>query len=312
MKHWMLLLLLGGLLLATAGPAYADDTGEDSPEAAVSDEAAEEAADDAGDDAAEESLPPAGGDDVEDPGDAKPEDKGERNRDGDKDKEGEKDKDEVAFEAGPEGITSFTDDWDELTAKLDLSDEQKQRILTIRRTRNQAIEKFDKLTAPKLEKARERLDKLDDDSRKDMKIREQIEAALEQHRQRREKMAEMYERRMFSSLKREQRGTINGPRVAGAMLREFGDLDLSEKQEEKLREVCTEIGQRLPMPYDAGDAFGDGGKNPHDLAIRKVIFQRVLDKDQRKQYAREMKARQPEKPDRDKDEDEKPGRRKRD
>jgi hypothetical protein len=192
-------------------------------------------------------------------------------------------------------LTSFADDLDALKSELSLSDEQVKKMQEIRDQREKALEKWNASNENKIEKIEDRLSKLPapkpkgkkgDDKKGDRRSRQvaaarnQLEAALDSLYMARYRLAMGFEKKLWLVLEPDQRGTYNGSRLETAVLGEFGLIALEDKQSDAVKTLCRNAGKRMPMPYQeaTGAAMVTG--------LQKQVYLRVLNKEQKKQYAK--------------------------
>ncbi len=180
----------------------------------------------------------------------------------------------------------FGDNLDQLNEKLDLSDEQKEKLGKLIETRDKALAKYDKVNEPKAQKIEGRLSQLKGKGAKNRQVqnmRRQLEGYLKNIQMGRRRITDAGEKRMFALLTPEQRAKWNTPILQDELTKEFSLLFLDTKQEERLESLCKAQAKRLSVPLDP---------ERHAKALdglKLQVYRSILTKKQQFEY-RKMKA----------------------
>jgi Spy/CpxP family protein refolding chaperone len=181
---------------------------------------------------------------------------------------------------------AFGEDLSAVARKVDLTDEQQDRIRRLKQSRDQALAKHDSTWEPKLQKANARLSQLTGGGgRQAQGARRQLEGFVEGAAAAREQIEASYEKKMFAVLTPEQRAKWNLPVLLDALTSEFSLLFLTSRQEERLRGFCEAQAKRLPVPLDP---------QKHAKLIESLkaqVYRTILTDKQRSEYAKIAAAR---------------------
>lgn len=179
----------------------------------------------------------------------------------------------------PEKLSSFTDDTEKLQSQLGLSEAQVTKLQEMRKKRDDALAKLDEANQKRIDRARARIERLRKPSERQRAERD-LPRYVKMLERSRATLATGHEKRMFATLKAEQKAKWNAPILQAEVEKEFEALGLTDAQKEQLAALCEAQAKRLTVPVSP---------KTHPATIKLLANQvnlRVLTPEQKKEYAK--------------------------
>lgn len=190
----------------------------------------------------------------------------------DKSNAAEKKTAEPVKDAQKEGATGNFGSYQEMAAMVKLNAKQAKQLEELVQKKEAELQKWDNKNNAQIAKAEANAEKI-----KSEKKRQEMLKKIETFRAGRERLAEGYDQKALKILTPQQLGVWNGHLLSQVMNEEFQSEQLTEEQTAKVKEACVAVGGHFNGP-DVTKS-----ETTKNQAI-KLIFQKVLTKEQKKSY----------------------------
>lgn len=183
-------------------------------------------------------------------------------------------------------IASFTDNIPALTTQLGLDEQQVGKLTALRKQSAEVLAKQEQVNQKRIEASQARIKRAKGTSAQ--RMTQELEKSTQRMQQALATLAGRHERTMFLVLTPAQKAKWNAPILQREVEKLFASVNLTDAQKAKIGPLCAAQARRLTMPVSPQTA----GNTIKTLAGQ--VNQRVLTREQRKQYADKTRADRPE------------------
>ena len=171
-----------------------------------------------------------------------------------------------------------SDDVTGMAEELKLTEQQIKAIEAELKKRDEAIGKLEEAMSRQLDQLDKALEKARTKTDRN-KLSELIEQTRTGGQRKRLEIEATYAKKIMALLTEQQRAQWNAAKLQEAMLNEFGFLALAGEQEDKIKALSAETGGKITTAADV--RYLPATKS----STAKQIYQKILTKEQQKQYA---------------------------